>query len=113
MLSRFWQVSCYLITHYGFSVPEAVACLSILRPGSGTTSQHCFLEFYVNNFPVQLSIMYCEVVLLFIVTETKSELHRANMTNENDSQSKRNTKSIRVKTYMTRIHPFYVFMQCF
>ena len=97
------------MTHYGFSVPEAVACLSILRPGSGTTSLPCFLEFYVNNFPVQLSVMYCEVVLLFIVTETKSELHRANMTNENDSQS----KSIRVKTYMTRIHPFYVVMQCF
>ena len=75
MLSRFRHISCYFITHYGFSVPEAVACLSILRLCSVRTSQHCFLEFYVNDFAVELSIMYCEVVLLIVVTETKNELH--------------------------------------
>lgn len=52
-----------------------MACLGILRLCSVTTSQHCFLEFYVNDFAVELSIMYCEVVLLIVVTETKNELH--------------------------------------
>ena len=35
------------------------------------------------------------------------------MTNVNDSQSKRKTKSIRAKALMSRKHPLYVVTQCF